>query len=100
MEEEEEEDDEDEDDMEVEFGEDGLDVDAVCDVCREGESLVEDVIVACDGCDVPVHQYCYGVAEIPEGDWFCARQVLHLAVATISYHRAGLIYGDATCGLS
>jgi len=31
----------------------------------------EDAIVYCDGCDLRVHQHCYGVPDIPDGDWFC-----------------------------
>ena len=30
-------------------------------------------IVYCDGCNAAVHQACYGVAEIPEGDFYCDR---------------------------
>lgn len=50
-----------------------LDLDVVCEVCRGGEALLDDNIVACDGCDTAVHQSCYGIEEVPEGDWFCAR---------------------------
>jgi len=57
---------------EAEVGE-GLEEDAVCEVCKDGEALIDDMIVACDGCNVAVHQSCYGIPEIPEGDWFCAR---------------------------
>lgn len=28
-------------------------------------------MVFCDGCDVCVHQACYGVQNIPEGKWYC-----------------------------
>lgn len=46
--------------------------DAACDVCGNDESLEDDPIVACDGCDVAVHQSCYGITRLPDGDWFCA----------------------------
>eukprot|EP00698_Gefionella_okellyi_P011980 TRINITY_DN3200_c0_g1_i1.p1 TRINITY_DN3200_c0_g1~~TRINITY_DN3200_c0_g1_i1.p1 ORF type:complete len:1376 (-),score=314.16 TRINITY_DN3200_c0_g1_i1:537-4664(-) len=42
-----------------------------CQVCGSGDSEDGDLIVFCD-CGVAVHQSCYGVREIPEGDWVCA----------------------------
>ncbi|CAM9735349.1 unnamed protein product, partial [Phaeothamnion confervicola] len=46
-----------------------------CAVCDDGTCSAEDAIVACDGCDVAVHQSCYGVRSIPPGDepWYCSR---------------------------
>ena len=29
--------------------------------------------LACDGCNASVHEICYGVHEIPEGDFYCDR---------------------------
>lgn len=40
--------------------------------CR-GTFDKEDKIVYCDGCDVKVHQSCYGIETIPKGKWFCHR---------------------------
>ena len=45
--------------------------DEVCDVCCEGYSDASNALIFCDGCDLPVHQACYGVAEIPTGEWLC-----------------------------
>eukprot|EP00005_Dracoamoeba_jomungandri_P002343 CAMPEP_0174261300 /NCGR_PEP_ID=MMETSP0439-20130205/11350_1 /TAXON_ID=0 /ORGANISM="Stereomyxa ramosa, Strain Chinc5" /LENGTH=786 /DNA_ID=CAMNT_0015345755 /DNA_START=53 /DNA_END=2413 /DNA_ORIENTATION=+ len=56
--------------MELELAED---VGELCQICRIGDSTSEDVIVFCDGCNVAVHQHCYGIAEIPSGSWFCAK---------------------------
>ena len=46
--------------------------DDICDVCRGAASYADNQIVFCDGCNVAVHQACYGIDNIPEGDWFCA----------------------------
>ncbi len=50
--------------------------DAVCCVCFCGESLDDNQIVFCEGCNMAVHQSCYGIKNIPDGDWFCDSCVL------------------------
>ena len=47
--------------------------DAVCMCCFDGSSFDGNRIMFCDGCNAAVHQACYGVTEIPEGDFFCDR---------------------------
>uniref|UniRef100_A0AAV1U9C1 Fanconi anemia group M protein n=1 Tax=Peronospora matthiolae TaxID=2874970 RepID=A0AAV1U9C1_9STRA len=44
---------------------------ACCSICRESESYDDDPIVFCDGCNVAVHQFCYGISVVPSGKWFC-----------------------------
>ena len=47
------------------------DMDAVCDVCSDGEITIDNQILFCEACNVAVHQKCYGIDSIPDGDWFC-----------------------------
>jgi origin recognition complex subunit 4 len=50
--------------------------DSLCIICSGGISEEGNQILLCDGiladgktCDLPVHQECYEVPEVPEGDW-------------------------------
>ncbi|KAI9310642.1 hypothetical protein BX666DRAFT_1165764 [Dichotomocladium elegans] len=46
-----------------------------CAVCDDPHSDEKNQIIYCDGpdCNMPLHQGCYNVARIPEGDWYCDR---------------------------
>lgn len=45
--------------------------DAQCAICNNGDYEDEDLIVFCGNCNIPVHQKCYGIDEIPDSDWIC-----------------------------
>jgi origin recognition complex subunit 4 len=42
-----------------------------CSICSKLHSPRGNQILLCDGCDLAVHQKCYSVTVIPEGDWYC-----------------------------
>ncbi|UMM24866.1 hypothetical protein L5515_004899 [Caenorhabditis briggsae] len=46
-----------------------------CCVCADDNGWVDNPLIYCDGenCEVAVHQGCYGIQEVPEGEWFCAK---------------------------
>lgn len=54
-----------------ESGSDDEEDDEVCAICFKPDSETGNEIVFCDSCDMAVHQECYGLSEIPEGDWIC-----------------------------
>ncbi|KAI0889103.1 origin recognition complex subunit 4 C-terminus-domain-containing protein [Annulohypoxylon maeteangense] len=45
--------------------------DEVCAMCLKPDSEPPNEIIFCENCDMAVHQKCYGIPIIPEGDWIC-----------------------------
>jgi hypothetical protein len=46
---------------------------SACCVCSDDTGYSDNLLVYCDGkgCQVAVHQGCYGIITVPEGPWFC-----------------------------
>ncbi|WAQ94475.1 AF10-like protein [Mya arenaria] len=46
-----------------------------CCVCSDERGWNENPLVYCDGngCNVAVHQACYGIIHVPTGPWFCRK---------------------------
>ena len=42
-----------------------------CVICQVGDYEENNLIVFCDRCSVAVHQRCYGIERLPEGEWVC-----------------------------
>eukprot|EP01083_Nonionella_stella_P141418 435642_1 len=50
---------------------DNFDADAPCGVCWKVDIEPGNGLVYCDGCNVPLHQMCYCVGQVPKGDYYC-----------------------------
>lgn len=43
----------------------------VCAICSRPDSKEPNQIILCEACDFAVHQACYEVDSVPEGEWLC-----------------------------
>ncbi|XP_065205475.1 protein AF-10 isoform X2 [Planococcus citri] len=48
---------------------------AGCCVCSDETGWSENPLVYCDGigCNIGVHQACYGIVSVPSGNWYCRK---------------------------
>ena len=66
-----------------------------CCVCSDERGWDENPLVYCDGqgCNVAVHQACYGIVTVPTGPWFCrkceSQERAARVVSLIQFSRSG-----------
>ncbi|KAK6102073.1 PHD-zinc-finger like domain family protein [Brugia pahangi] len=53
-----------------------FDENVCCDICRQPDYEEDDKIIFCDGCNVGVHQSCYGLDSVPSDEWLCQKCML------------------------
>ncbi|KAG5177972.1 hypothetical protein JKP88DRAFT_350483 [Tribonema minus] len=75
--------------------------DRACCACSSGHSHDDDALVGCDGCGVAVHERCYGIQAVPEGDlpWCCAPCTFQLAKRAASSAAAAAAAPKPRCAL-
>ncbi|KAJ5256952.1 hypothetical protein N7478_013056 [Penicillium angulare] len=56
--------------MMIEYADDDIADYQPCTICGEADN--EDVLLLCDGCDMPSHSYCVGLDAVPSGSWYCS----------------------------
>ncbi|KAN0072858.1 hypothetical protein V8E54_008972 [Elaphomyces granulatus] len=54
-----------------------------CPICGDNDN--EEVLLLCDGCDVPSHTYCIGLDEVPSGYWYCDQCDAQRAIGSVSH---------------
>ncbi|RDD41404.1 Protein Jade-3 [Trichoplax sp. H2] len=85
------------------------DDDIPCDVCQSPFSEEGNEMVFCDRCNVCVHQACYGITVIPDGNWYCepCRLGIRLPSCIFCPHKSGAMkktqdgsrWGHVSCAL-
>lgn len=65
------------------------DEDIVCEICQSPDSEDSNEMVFCDGCDICVHQACYGIQTVPEGSWLCRTCALGIKPQCILCPKSG-----------
>lgn len=53
-----------------------------CPFCGDNDN--EEVLLLCDGCDVPSHTYCLGLDAVPSGSWYCEACETQRALSAVS----------------
>ncbi|EED22816.1 PHD and RING finger domain protein, putative [Talaromyces stipitatus ATCC 10500] len=53
-----------------------------CPFCGDNDN--EEVLLLCDGCDVPSHTYCLGLDAVPSGSWYCRACEAQRAIGAVS----------------
>lgn len=49
-----------------------------CSICNDLEFEEDNQILYCDGCNLAVHQVCYGIRNVSKDSWLCKRCLMNL----------------------